>query len=130
MPTTFQPNPDWDHLHYLAYVYICVARADLRLDRAERNLILRKVHSYRIDKRRRVEEVFDEVLFRQLTHTWPEVYAHVAHYCRTYAPTDAKERAALSADLEHIMVADGVVKSTEEEVYRVIRGLLDEAETS
>ena len=116
-------TPGWGSLHYLTYVYICVARADLRLVDSETKLILQKLRSFDAMKPHLTEELFEEVLYLQLSHTWDEVYAHVEHCCMQYLQEE-EDKQALLHDMEEIIEADGVVKSTEQDVYRVIRGLL------
>ncbi|SDJ93854.1 Tellurite resistance protein TerB [Catalinimonas alkaloidigena] len=116
-------TPGWGPLHYLTYVYICVARADLRLVDSETNVILEKLRSFPTMKPHLTNELFEAVLYQQLSHTWDEVYAHVEHCCTQYLQEDSEKQAFLR-DMEEIIEADGVVKSTEQEVFRVIRALL------
>ena len=113
---------EWSHLHYVAYLYLCVGKSDYSLVDEEIEEIFEKLSetNSNLDL---IKTVYAEVLKIYSMQSDTEIINFIKIHSLDFATSESEKKSIL-INLEDIMEADGFIKDVEMIMYRFIKKTL------
>jgi uncharacterized tellurite resistance protein B-like protein len=109
--------------HFLAYLFICIAKADYKLVDEEVEAVIIKIQ--RDSSEEEAHQIFKNVLNLYKKQSDREILDTIEHYSDKFAEEVHKSKAEIYEDLQHIMEADGTIRDVETLTLRIIKKILN-----
>lgn len=112
---------DWEQMHYVAYLYICIGKSDYSLVDEEITEIIEKLNTSLSSTK--AKEAYEKVMKVYNTQTDTEIISFIKNHPADFTKSEEEKKRILQ-DLEDIMEADGIIKDVEMIMYRFIKKIL------
>lgn len=113
---------DWSHLHFIAYLYICVGKSDYSIVDEEIEKIFTKLGETSDDDELN-KAVYTEVMKVYNQQSDSEIIKFINKHFSQFSESEEEKKFILK-NLEDIMEADGIIKDVEMIMYRFIKKVL------
>jgi hypothetical protein len=113
MTSVSDTHPKWDRQHFLAFLLLCAANADMAYTDAERKFILDKVGATALEAIRREHDDCNDYEHIQLVQKYKDLYFK----------TD-EDKQQLLKDIKDLFEVDGEYSQTEHNLFMMLRKLL------
>ena len=112
---------DWQRIHYVAYLYICIGKSDYSLVDEEISEIIDKLGDKWSDTE--TKEAYEKAMKVYTLQSDTEIISFIKMHTKDFFNSE-EERKSLLQDIEDIMEADGIIKDVEMIMYRFIKKTL------
>lgn len=112
---------NWENIHYVAYLYICIGKSDYSLVDEEITEIIDKLKEKMPNSD--TKNAYEKALKVYNMQSDTEIISFIKLHTKDFFNTDDDRKKVLQ-DLEDIMEADGIIKDVEMIMYRFIKKTL------
>ena len=112
---------EWTHMHFVAYLYICIGKSDYSLVNEEIEQIFEKLGASLSQEE--TKKAYDDALKVYNLQSDTDIISFIKSHTKDFSHCEAEKKKILS-DLEDIMEADGIIKDVEMIMYRFIKKTL------
>ena len=112
---------NWENIHFVAYLYICIGKSDYSLVDEEITEIIDKLKEKMPNSD--TENAYEKALKVYNMQSDTEIISFIKLHTNDFFNTEDDRKKVLQ-DLEDIMEADGIIKDVEMIMYRFIKKTL------
>ena len=112
---------DWGHMHFVAYLYICIGKSDYSLVDEEISEIIDKLNDFMPSEESK--DVYEKAMKVYNLQSDTEIISFIKRHTSRFSHSEEEKKKILQ-DLEDIMEADGIIKDVEMIMYRFVKKTL------